>query len=423
MKVILTIGGSDSSGGAGIQQDLKTFSSLGAYGVSVITAVTAQNTRGAQNVYALPSSFVASQLESVFDDFGLDAVKTGMLANREIVKIVYKKLKNFSAGNIVVDPVMRSTSGYGLLDENAIDELKKLISIAKITTPNISEAEILSGIRIKNKSDVETAARKIGNCVITGSETAVDTLYYNKKIYEFRDKPVNSEVHGTGCAFSSALAAFLANGCEVPEAVKRAKEYVSEMIKNSEKIGEGMRLMVHKKAHEIQVVEGAVKKFVADKNSYKLAPEVGINIVLAKQGAKNISDVAGISGRIVRDGKKMVPVGSIIFGGSHHVARVALTVMKSDPEKRAAMNIRYSPEILNACKKLKLRISGFERDRQPKDTSTMEWGTKHAIESYGSVPDIIYDKGGTGKEAMIRILDNNATRVVEIALKIAGNLD
>jgi len=250
MKIALTIAGSDSSGGAGIQADLKTFSALGVYGMSVLTSITAQNTIGVQGVHDLPPDFVGLQIDSVMQDIGADAVKTGMLSNAQIIKIVSKKIKEYQVRNLVIDPVMITKGGDRLLREDAVKELKEdLIPLAIVVTPNFSEAEVLSGLRIKNIEDMKEAAREIyklgaKNVLVKGghllSEEAIDLLYNGQTFSEFKAERIDTKnTHGTGCTLSSAIAAGLAQGKEVEEAVEIAKRYITLAIKNSLTIGHG----------------------------------------------------------------------------------------------------------------------------------------------------------------------------------------
>lgn len=250
MKIALTIAGSDSGGGAGIQADLKTFSALGVYGMSVLTSITAQNTLGVQGVHDLPPDFVGLQIDSVMQDIGADAVKTGMLSNTQIIKIVNKKIKEYQVKNLVIDPVMVAKGGDRLLREDAIEALKEdLIPLAMVVTPNLSEAEVLTGLKIKNIDDMKEAARKIyklgpKNVLIKGghllSNQAVDLLYNGESFKEFSSERINTKnTHGTGCTLSSAIAAGLAQEREVEEAVEIAKRYITLAIKNSLAIGHG----------------------------------------------------------------------------------------------------------------------------------------------------------------------------------------
>ncbi len=250
MKIALTIAGSDSGGGAGIQADLKTFSALGVYGMSVLTSITAQNTLGVQGVHDLPPDFVGLQIDSVMQDIGTDAVKTGMLSNTQIIKIVSEKVKKYKVKNLVIDPVMIAKGGDRLLKEDAVESLKQdLVPLANVVTPNFSEAEVLSGLKIGNLSDMKEAARKIfrlgaQNVLIKGghlsSDEAIDVLYNGRTFREFRaERIITKNTHGTGCTLSSAIAAELAKGKEVEEAVNTAKRYITLAIQNSLEIGHG----------------------------------------------------------------------------------------------------------------------------------------------------------------------------------------
>ncbi len=250
MKQVLTIAGSDSGGGAGIQADLKALSANGVYGLSVITSITAQNTRGVTAVHDLPLSIVEAQLDALFDDFEIAAVKTGMLSSAPIVDAVSRALARHRAANLVVDPVMVAKSGHPLLRQDAVDHLKaSLIPQALLVTPNIPEAEQLAGMTIATLADARQAAKlihKMGcrHVLIKGghalTERATDLLYDGKffNIYkgEYIDTP---HTHGTGCTYASAIAAQLARGKALPDAVQAAKTYVTEAIRHSLAIGRG----------------------------------------------------------------------------------------------------------------------------------------------------------------------------------------
>ena len=250
IKQVLTIAGSDSGGGAGIQADLKAMSANGVYAMSVITAITAQNTEEVADVLELPTSIIAAQLDAIFDDFEVAAVKTGMLSSADIIKTVVKLLKPQNVRNLVVDPVMIAKGGQVLLRPDAIDTLKNdLLPLALLVTPNVHEAQQLSGIEITSLADARRAAKIIhqfgcANVLIKGghlpSDRATDLLYdgrfFNIFKGEFIDTP---HTHGTGCTFASAIAAHLARGKTVPDAVQTAKTYLTETIRHSLAIGHG----------------------------------------------------------------------------------------------------------------------------------------------------------------------------------------
>jgi hydroxymethylpyrimidine/phosphomethylpyrimidine kinase len=251
MKYCLSIAGSDSSGGAGIQADLKTFAALGTYGMTCICALTAQNTTGVTGVVNTPVSLVEAQLQAVFDDIPPDAVKTGMLSSEPIVKTVAKFLGSHHKQPIVVDPVMVATTGAVLLEEGAISAYKEdLLPLADVLTPNIPEAEKLSGLSIHSVDDMEQAAKKIGEfgcgaVLVKGGHRvhdALDVLWDGKTMHHFQGKKIDTEnTHGTGCTLSSAIAAYLAKGKSLPEAVEAAKKYLTGAIESSaiHKVGHG----------------------------------------------------------------------------------------------------------------------------------------------------------------------------------------
>lgn len=250
MKNVLTIAGSDSCGGAGIQADLKTFSAHGVYGMSVITAITAQNTTGVFDVHNIPSSTVSSQISAIFDDIEVSAVKIGMVSITNTINIIAENLSFYNPSNIVLDPVMVSKSGSNLLDPTAVDALKsKLLPLATITTPNIPEAEVLTNTIIQTLKDMENAARIIYQMgpkyvLIKGGHLEADStdlLFDGEKFYYFEAKRINTKnTHGTGCTLSSAIASNLANGLTAYEAVKAAKEYITIAIEHSISLGKGV---------------------------------------------------------------------------------------------------------------------------------------------------------------------------------------
>ncbi|MBF0225670.1 MAG: bifunctional hydroxymethylpyrimidine kinase/phosphomethylpyrimidine kinase [Desulfobacterales bacterium] len=255
-KRVLSIAGSDSSGGAGIQADLKTISALGCYGMTVITALTAQNTKGVNNVLPIPSDFVRDQMKAIFDDIGTDALKIGMLYSKELVEAVSEILIEYKVKNIVFDPVMVAQSGDKLIQDEAIASLKKsLFPIADIITPNIPEAEVILDSQIKNPTDAQNAAKEIShfygcpNVLVKGGhlldeDSCVDYLYMKSldKLVEIKsDRIITNNNHGTGCTLSSAIAAYLAKNENMEESVKKAKFFVHKAIffGRQYKIGQG----------------------------------------------------------------------------------------------------------------------------------------------------------------------------------------
>ncbi|MCR5692008.1 MAG: bifunctional hydroxymethylpyrimidine kinase/phosphomethylpyrimidine kinase [Eubacterium sp.] len=255
MKTALTIAGSDSSGGAGIQADLKTMTMHGVYAMSAITALTAQNTTGVTDIMEVTPEFLTAQLEAIFTDIYPDAIKTGMVASCQLIETIADNLKKYQAKNIVVDPVMVATSGARLISEDAIETLKKeLLPLATLVTPNIPEAEVLSGMTIKNEEEMIAAAEKISGeykCAVLckgGHQVndANDLLFRQGSYVWFKGKRIdNPNTHGTGCTLSSAIASNLAKGQDLDQAVKNAKDYISGALAAMLDLGKGSGPMAH----------------------------------------------------------------------------------------------------------------------------------------------------------------------------------
>lgn len=255
MKTALSIAGSDSGGGAGIQADIKTMTMNGVYAMSAITALTAQNTLGVSGILAVEPEFLAAQIDAVFEDIRPDAVKIGMVASAELIGTIAERLKFYKAEHIVVDPVMVATRGSRLLESDAVTALvEELLPLAAVTTPNIPEAEVLSGMSIAGKEDMVRAAKNISDTcgcavLLKGGHSindANDLLYANGKYCWFFGKRIeNPNTHGTGCTLSSAIAANLAKGFSLEDSVQRAKEYISGALAAMLDLGRGSGPMNH----------------------------------------------------------------------------------------------------------------------------------------------------------------------------------
>ncbi|MBP3605174.1 MAG: bifunctional hydroxymethylpyrimidine kinase/phosphomethylpyrimidine kinase [Clostridia bacterium] len=255
MRTALSVAGSDCSGGAGIQADLKTMTLNGVYAMSAITALTAQNTVGVRSTAEVTPEFLKDQIDAVFEDIFPDAVKIGMVSSAELIRTIAERLKFHMAENVVIDPVMVATSGARLIHEDAIDVLKnELIPLATLVTPNIPEAEVLSGMKIQNKDDMRKAANIIGEAyhcavLLKGGHSvsdANDLLYVNGNYKWFSGKRINNpNTHGTGCTLSSAIASNLAKGYDLESSVQRAKDYISGALAAMLDLGEGAGPMDH----------------------------------------------------------------------------------------------------------------------------------------------------------------------------------
>ncbi|MBU5675169.1 bifunctional hydroxymethylpyrimidine kinase/phosphomethylpyrimidine kinase [Alkaliphilus sp. MSJ-5] len=249
MKKVLSIAGSDCSGGAGIQADLKTFSAHGVFGMSVIVSIVAENTSRVIDIQDVTPDMIQKQIDAVFEDIEVDAVKIGMLSTPYCMKAVAEKLRQYKPKNIVIDPVMYAKNGCPLMNPNAVDTLiKVVIPCADILTPNIPEAEKISGMTISSMEDMEAAAKRIyemgcRNVIVKGGHAignAVDVLYDGRQFYHYETYRINTKnTHGTGCTFSSAITSNLALGLPVPQAVEQAKQYVTTAIEHALSIGKG----------------------------------------------------------------------------------------------------------------------------------------------------------------------------------------
>ncbi len=435
---VLTIAGSDSSGGAGIQADLKTFLAHRLTGLSVITSVTSQNSGGVRSRYDLPPEVVQEQLRAVFEDGRPEAVKTGMLGNEVLVESVAILLKKNRIKNLVVDPVIRSSSRKVLLSKKGVQAIKeKLFPLALLVTPNIPEAEEISGIKIRKASDRIRAAKAIlktgaKNVLIKGGHLKgkpEDFFYDGKQSQIFSGERIPADgLHGTGCVLSAAIVSGLAQGKDLAIAIGQARNFIQEVIAIGARQGSGgveplASLYQARERYElIDRVSAAVERLREMRIGY-LIPEVQSNIGVGISGASCPDDVIAFPGRIIRRGEEIVTVAPPGFGASQHVAKIVLTMMGFDPSQRAVMNIRFSSSILEACRQLKFKIASFKREDEPPmvkqlEGSSLEWGTEKAIRDNGGVPDIIYDLGGQGKEEMIRVLAQDVESLVEKIYKI-----
>ncbi len=442
IPVAMTIAGSDSGGGAGIQADLKTFAALGVHGSTAITSITAQNTESVVAVEDLKPEVIRQQIRVVAEDLGIDAGKTGMLHTEEIVRTVSSEVSRREFP-LVVDPVMIAKSGVSLLEPKSMDALEdRLLPIATVVTPNRFEAERLAAMEIKNLTDAKAAAKKISGkgpkaVVIKGGhlegDNAIDLLYYEGKSKTFSTPRFDVKTtHGTGCSFSAAITAELAKGEDLPVAVEKAKEIVTLGIRFGLEIGKGFGPVnplahIYRESSRYGVLISLSKAKSLLESLPDVAvfvPEVGMNIAMAIPYAKNVDDVAAIDGRIVRTYEGVRAVGNPRFGCSSHLAGYILEIMKHDATRLAAINLRFSEETLRALNSWNMTTSSYDRRREPEEIKKIEgmsvpWGARQAIEKAGSVPDAIYHMGDVGKEPMIVIFGRQAYDLAKLTVQLA----
>jgi len=443
----LSIAGSDSGGGAGIQADLKTFAALGVHGMTAITSITAQNTLDVIAVQDVEPGVVRAQIEAVADDIGVDAAKTGMLHNSEIIEAVAEEIEKYGFP-VVVDPVMIAKSGAALLRPDAKDTLvNRLLPLATVVTPNAMEAEAISGMRVETIEDGKSVAEKIaalgpravvvkGGHILQRGGKVIDILFHQGEFTLLEaERHETKDAHGTGCSFSSAITAELAKGSSVPEAVGVAKDFVNRAIRFGLRIGGGHGPLnpmanLYNDAERYSVlksVRDAIGILEGCPEAWLLVPEVQMNIGMALSYATNPDDVAAVDGRIIRFGRGVRAAGCPGYGVSRHVSRTILAIKRFDLEKRAGVNIRYSEEAVRACRELGLVTSFYDRREEPPEVKEMEgmstiWGAEQAVRRAGRAPDVIYHLGDWGKEPVITLLGRTAVDVAERAVKVAKKL-
>ncbi len=434
----LTIAGSDSSGGAGIQADLKTFSALGIYATTVITILTAQNTKTVSDVFIIPPEFFKSQLLTTLEDIKPDIIKIGVLYDDSIIEIVYDALKHINIP-IVLDPILISGTGVKLLKESSIGNFKtKIVPLSFVITPNLIEAEILIGDKISTEKEVIEAAYKIkklgaSNVIIKGghdsnqNQKILDILVEKEndnitKLYNDRLKI--AETHGTGCNFSSALASFLAKGYGIKESFFLANDYVKEGLNDIAKIGNGigvtnplMNLYINSTRYKVFTsLYKSVKILEELKGFYLLIPETKTNFVYSLENPKNMQDVAGVVGRITNMGTKIRSPNVVEFGASSHVARAVISAHQLNHLFRSAINIKNDQEILDVCKE-NFVCSVYSRNEEKienkdKEGFTVSWGINNAMEKLHNA-EVVYHHGDYGKEPMILIFGKDPFEIID----------
>ncbi|MBM2852794.1 MAG: phosphomethylpyrimidine kinase [Candidatus Nitrosotenuis sp.] len=428
---VLSIGGSDPSSGAGIQGDIRVASALGVNCFSVITAITSQNSTKFSGVEPISPRMIERQIDSIFSDFKVDVIIIGMVYDSDTIQIIHSKLRGKEIP-IILDPVIESTTGGMLLKKSALESFRRfLIPLCFVITPNVLEAGILSGVKITKKSDLTKAARKLSSLgakkiIITGHKFVKnkisDFVYENEIVHTVSGDKINYETRGSGCTFAFALGYAIASKNTLSDAVKFAKNFTYQSIENSLVLGHGIK-MTNPRDKIRRDLSSAIIEFENLKNSYRFIPECQTNFVYSKQNPKSVSDVLGVSGRIVKAGRRLVIAGNLEYGGSRHVATAVLTMQKKFPKIRSAINIRYDQKIIEKFQKAKNRILSYDRAGEPastknKENSSISWGIENAIKDSKSVPDMIYHRGDVGKEPMIIIFGENPKQVVTKISKI-----
>ncbi len=403
--VILAIGGYDPTSGAGISADVKTAHTLGVYCPTITTSIIPQNNKMVYEKFDLPVENIKNQFKAVFEEFDIKYIKTGVLT-KPAIDILLKYTNKYDL-KIICDPVLASTTKFSFVDEDLMKEYIELFNRSFLITPNKEEFKKILNFAKNNNLEI----RDDLYILVTGID---DVLMKNSKIINtFKGFKVDREVHGTGCVYSTAITAFLSKGYDLEDAIKEAKRFVlsSVIYAKKTKFGYNSNPTYINKEKVIKNLSYAL--YLLKKMDFTLIPEVGSNIAESLPFPGDFKDVAALTGRIIKNklGGFYI-VGDIEFGASEHIAKIILSASKFNPEVRACMNIKYDEELIKMLKD-RFTVSSFDRKEEPPNVSTMEWGTKFACEKFGGVPDIIYDKGGEGKEPMIRVLGKNAIEVVK----------
>lgn len=421
MRTALTVAGSDSIGGAGIQVDVKAMAVVGVHAASVITAVTAQNTTGVTGIYPMPEEFIQAQLEAVLKDCDVKAIKTGMLYSAEIVETVADVLEDHDVP-LIVDPVMISGTGCSLSDKEFASALKKkLLPMCELVTPNKHEAEVLAKMKIQNEDDAMLACELIGkqgsSVLLKGghfeSSTVIDYLYLSSEFTRLEHPRLKKAGHGSGCALSSFITANMAKGLDIVNAVIKSRELIQDSIATQYAIGKGdvvVNPMVKLKGDSdkfkvLDALDIAAAKII-DVVPDELVPKGGMNIAFALKDAAGPEEIAAIEHRMTVHNGMLKKGGPSKFGVAEHLSYVLLEVMKASPKTRCIMSIAYSDDIMNVMEEVGLTAVKVD---MPKDN--FGEATAKAIRIANGVPDAIVDKGSK-KDRIVRILAKDPVEMI-----------
>lgn len=432
--VTLTIAGSDSGGGAGIQADLKTMAACGTFGTSVVTAVTAQNTRGVESSFVLPTAEIEKQLEAIRSDFDVAAVKTGMLATAEVIELVTDHARSFDCP-LVVDPVMVAASGDRLLAEAATDAYEDLIAHATLVTPNADEAAVLTGIDPENERDARDAGEGLlelgcAAALVTGghlpTDDVLDVLATGERTHTFSHPRIDTAAtHGSGCTLSSAITARLGTGShDLLTAVEEATALLERAIRyhhdagNAGAVHHTVALRERAARQPVQEEIEALVGSLTEENVRSLVPEVGMNVVGATPYAETTGEIAAVEGRITKTIDGMEPNRGVRFGASSHMARFLLSLREHDPDVRFGVNCRFGDDTDDALDALPWPIGEYDRSEEPTadvEGSTMGWGARQAFESVDETPTAVVDRGAHGKEPIVKLIAPDPETLLETA--------
>ncbi|WP_049996648.1 bifunctional hydroxymethylpyrimidine kinase/phosphomethylpyrimidine kinase [Halococcus sediminicola] len=439
--VALTVAGSDSGGGAGIQADLKTIEAHGVFGTSALTSVTAQNTRGVEAIEDVSTDVIAAQIGAVTDDFAVNAAKTGMLSSAAIIETVADSVKD-QEFPLVVDPVMVAQSGDRLLAAEAETVLReRLLPQATLVTPNLPEAAVLTGMEIEDEEDMRAATAEIAAngpdaVLVTGGhlneDELVDVLATDGETHTFcKARRDTDDTHGSGCTISASIAAELAGGAAMPAAVEHAERFIDRAVRYGLDVGSGDGPVNHlaglyddaARADTLGNVRALVETL--ERNGVDaLVPEIGLNVAVATPYAMDTDDVTAVDGRLHRTADGVAAVGCPRFGTSDHVARSLLAAREYDHSVVAAATVRLDDAVAEAVTE---RFDAVEVDRTRSEgdptTESEEgspaWAVEQAMNDREMVPEAVFDRGAIGREAICRLFAPSPAVLEERLLALA----
>jgi len=431
---VLVIAGSDPSGWAGLQMDLRVLTLLGVSATAVPSALTVQTPQEALSWEPVPDTLFERALEAALR--GVRAVKVGMLGKASLARTLARALSPFP-GPVILDPVLSASSGLPLAEPALAEALRDgLLSRVTLLTPNLPEAEALLGRKIRpgEESEGVRALRALGPraVLLKGGHgegpQAQDFFWDGVELRVFTRPRLSRNFRGTGCFLASAVAGLLCRGKALSEAVAEAEELLSLALRTAEtrRLAGAEALILWERLSQgrrvLEALAEAAEEFCAHPVR-PLIPEVQTNLAYALPLARTTEEVAAFPGRIVRVGNSARPVGCPAFGASSHVARLVLSALRFDPERRAAMNIRYDERFLRRAEELGLRVAHFSRTEEPEEIKrreggTLSWAVTSVCRRLGFVPDLLADPGDLGKEPMIRLLTRTPQEAVNLALKL-----
>ncbi len=420
MRTALTIAGSDSGGGAGIQADLKSFAAVGVHGTSVLTCVTAQNTRAVTSIFPLPATEIRAQLRAVLDDFDVRGAKTGMLYSAEIVEAVATELRATDFP-LVVDPVMVATVGARLERDDFKDALvDRLLPRADLLTPNRREAERLAGFPIRGLADMEKAARSLRDLgpravLVKGGHVAgelVDVLFDGQTLRQLRSFRYPKELHGAGCTLAASTAAYLAQGLSLVRAVESARRRVASGFLASYRVGHGVEIINSHIRPDRYEVWSAVMQAIGPLSKAlppSMRARVGAELAFALPGATAADDLC-----VWRGG-----AAPASFGAPRDTASALLAVLHVNPTLRAAASFKYSRKNATRLLSSRLAVASFERRPRSGTDRTDGWMERRIVEA-GTAPDVLVDERNGGRGTTLRVLDEDPDRVVKKVRRVLG---